>query len=450
MRDCVFADNDTAVNTLSGISVVYGSVFHKCGRAYGGTIPPISDFNCFWECPPGIVGGVRHRALAGWHEATGQDGESLTADPHFVRPVRGDYRLAGDSPGRGRGYLWAAVGVGEISGAGRTASSLTVEDVAVALATPTTATVTWKTRGEKSTVLFRYGPEANRLDRTIERTVGQYYDSIHDLTLYDLQPSTTYYYQVGSAPRAYLFWDHIEPAGQGAGVVVWDPIIRSFTTPGDYHPKRRTFYLSAACGSDANDGLSREKPLASLYRVSRVVEPGDRVIIGGGEYFGVLQPVNSGLPGAPIVFEAAPGERVELSGKRLTQPWSVVVFDKRHLVFRGFVFKEHSKMLQDDIGGGAQVMIGNSRDILVENCLFDGRMYYMQDTWIFQSGEVVFRNNLIYPSSNSASVIIGMNEGPVVFDHNTFMQTLGATSPIDARNNADVTFTNNIFGCISK
>ena len=97
---------------------------------------------------------------------------------------------------------------------------------------------------------------------------------------------------------------------------------------------------------------------------------------------GPLLWARSGLPGAPITFEAAKGARVELSGKRLTQPISALLLDKQHIVLRGFVFKEHCKMLQDDAGGGAQLMICDSRGIRIEDCLFDGRMYYMAATTV--------------------------------------------------------------------
>jgi hypothetical protein len=168
------------------------------------------------------------------------------------------------------------------------------------------------------------------------------------------------------------------------------------------------------------------------------------VLVGAGEYFGLLRPVHSGLPDAPIVFAATPGERVELSGRRLTHPTSVLILDKRHIVLRGFVFKEHCKMLQDDVGLGAQILIGDSRDIRVEGCLFDGRMYYMTSAFVFRSGEVRFEDNVFYTTSNYTGILLGMNTGTVTFDHNTFFAAGTTHGQVVA--NQEVVFTNNIFG----
>jgi len=468
VRACVFDGNGGAIRTRGACTVLksvfsrnrgcalegdvstapvqtYGCAFWRNGAAYDLSVAPLSDFNAFFG-EPLLVGKrpAQAASLAEWRRLTGQDGESLHTDPGFRAPDAGDFRLRADSPCLGRGYLWSPVGVEETPHHWFAPTpELVFEEVGPGLLTPTAANLTWRTRGGKSTALVRFGARPDALEELVERVTGQHLGSSHAVTLFGLQPGATYHYQVGSAPYCVMYASNVaEPMSREAPV--WDPEIRSFTTPATFAPRRRVLHVAKAHGSDRNDGLSAETAFASLHKASQVAEPGDRVVIHEGEYFGVLRPANSGLPEAPIVFEAAPGERVELSGKRLTQPRSVVIFDKRHITLRGFVFKEHCKMLQDDVGGGAQLMIGGSRDIRVEDCLFDGRMYYMASVWVFDSADVRFTDNVLYILSNYTGLILGMNTGRIEFDHNTFYT--GATSLGHAQNNAELAFVNNIFG----
>jgi len=423
---------------------IYGCILWKNRVAFDVTRPPLSNFNDLGGGAIAQMAGKSSADLAAWRRASGQDTESISADPQFTDPAAGDFRLSRTSPCRGRGYLWSPTGVEPtphhwFESPGRPQ----FKEVRASLVTPTMANLAWRTEGGKSTALVRFGLAKDKLDKVIERTTGQHLGSFHAVTLFDLKPGTTYYFQVGSAPYRMMFAGHFaEP--MDSSPPVWDGEVRSFTTPARFTPKRRTLYVSKADGDDANDGLTRATAFASVHRASRVAEPGDTVIVGAGEYFGLLRPVHSGMPNAPIVFQAAPGERVELSGKRLTQPRSALLLDKRHVVLRGFVFKEHCKMLQDDVGGGAQLMIGDCRDIRVEHCLFDGRMYYMMSVRVFRSADVRFSDNVFFIWTNYTGLSLGMNTGPIVFDHNT-LYTAAVTFGYITRN-ANVVFTNNIFG----
>ena len=60
----------------------------------------ILDFNCYY---PGATGSKFRLAgtdytFSGWKTATGQDGGSITAEPVFVNPLNGDFRLQSGSP----------------------------------------------------------------------------------------------------------------------------------------------------------------------------------------------------------------------------------------------------------------------------------------------------------------------------------------------------------------
>ncbi|MCH8513252.1 MAG: right-handed parallel beta-helix repeat-containing protein [Kiritimatiellae bacterium] len=68
---------------------------------------------------------------------------------------------------------------------------------------------------------------------------------------------------------------------------------------------------------DANPG-SPDRPFRSIGPAADLAEPGDRVVVHGGIYRERVAPKRGGEAGKPIVYEAAPGERVILRG---SEPW---------------------------------------------------------------------------------------------------------------------------------
>lgn len=67
----------------------------------------------------------------------------------------------------------------------------------------------------------------------------------------------------------------------------------------------RIYYVNQMTGSDANDGLSKEHPFASLFRINQLsLQPGDQVLLAGGNSFcgQFLQLRDSGTKEAPIVI----------------------------------------------------------------------------------------------------------------------------------------------------
>jgi hypothetical protein len=80
---------------------------------------------------------------------------------------------------------------------------------------------------------------------------------------------------------------------------------------------RKTYYVSKAGGaSDSNSGTA-DAPFATISKAAAVLEPGERVIIGGGIYDEFVRPGRGGTgPANMISYEAAPGERVILSGAK--------------------------------------------------------------------------------------------------------------------------------------
>ena len=67
----------------------------------------------------------------------------------------------------------------------------------------------------------------------------------------------------------------------------------------------RIYYVNQMTGSDANDGLSKKHPFASLFRINQIsLQPGDQVLLAGGNSFcgQFLQLRDSGTKEAPIVI----------------------------------------------------------------------------------------------------------------------------------------------------
>jgi len=75
----------------------------------------------------------------------------------------------------------------------------------------------------------------------------------------------------------------------------------------------KIYYVSKT-GNDNNVG-TREAPFGSISKAAAVLQPGEKVIIGGGCYDELVQPARGGeSPKKMISYEAAPGEKVVLTG----------------------------------------------------------------------------------------------------------------------------------------
>jgi len=111
-----------------------------------------------------------------------------------------------------------------------------------------------------------------------------------------------------------------------------------------------TFYVRTV-GTDTNDGLSPQAAFASIRHGGQfLLNPGDRVIVGPGQYHeGNIAPRRGGAPGQPVTFVAdtsgtmtgdpagpvvvlpAPDKPDETTG--------FIVFGKQHVVIDGFTVR---------------------------------------------------------------------------------------------------------------
>ena len=80
-------------------------------------------------------------------------------------------------------------------------------------------------------------------------------------------------------------------------------------------------HVSSSSGSDTNAGTPAA-PLKTLAAASAKLVPGDACVIHAGTYRETLTPAVSGKAGQPIVYRAAPGERVVISAMDPLGPWT--------------------------------------------------------------------------------------------------------------------------------
>ena len=74
-------------------------------------------------------------------------------------------------------------------------------------------------------------------------------------------------------------------------------------------------------GDDAADG-SRAHPWRTIQRAASVASAGDVVTIRGGVYREWVKPAHAGAPGRPIVYQAAKGEHVVVTGADPVTDWT--------------------------------------------------------------------------------------------------------------------------------
>jgi hypothetical protein len=88
-------------------------------------------------------------------------------------------------------------------------------------------------------------------------------------------------------------------------------------------PKGKVFHVSPT-GIDTNPGATAGLPLRTIQSAAKRMKPGDTCLIHGGVYRESLVPPADGTSDAPILFQAAPGEVVTLSGLDPVTGWERV------------------------------------------------------------------------------------------------------------------------------
>jgi len=93
-----------------------------------------------------------------------------------------------------------------------------------------------------------------------------------------------------------------------------------------------TYYVSSQSGSDNNAGTSSTASLATLQAAANLVKPGDTVQVMSGNYTPVTI-TTSGTAGAPITFEAAPGQTPVINS---AGSWNGIDIEASNIVINDF------------------------------------------------------------------------------------------------------------------
>lgn len=371
--------------------------------------------------------------------------------PGFIDLSVRDLRLQRTSLCRGRGYLCQAIGTGRIEPA--SPQSIRFTDVRVVGVTRTSADLAWSVTGGRATMLVVYGTDKDRLEQRMVRDIGYWYQERHAMTLAGLKPATRYYFRVGcrtllDGPAPFHSYRYAWPERTPEGEADYYATLRkrdtfgsetfSFVTLQSDVAEGRQLHVDLR-GDDAAPGTA-DRPLRTIARAAALAGPGDRVLVREGTYYEILRPARSGLPGRPVVFEAASGQRVEINGTRELLPFGVLLRDRRHIVVRGFVFSAQSEVDFQD-GAFGQVAVIGSTDVRIEGCLFDGRMNYVNSILVHDSRDVAIDNCLF--ASHHAGLIAHDNPGTLRLTRSTFLgPTLGS---VYAPRNRRLVIRNNLF-----
>ena len=103
-----------------------------------------------------------------------------------------------------------------------------------------------------------------------------------------------------------------------------------------------TYYVSSVIGNDSNSGTSQATPFATIQQAAGLTQPGDVVEVMNGTYSNsghwvVADITQSGTAGAPITYEAAPGQHpvIDSSGT-----WDGLLVDgASYVTIQGFEVK---------------------------------------------------------------------------------------------------------------
>ena len=365
VRDSIFAGARTAPVKLSADSRPGYAASHNCHFGPGAKVPP------------------------------GEFG-SVVADPKFVDPKKGDWRLQWDSPAAHLAAFAAASGAAEEV----VPRAVRFENLRVVTPAPDCAAVLWRTPVDDSTprVLCRL-----KGSRKWVRGFSKQQGTRHAIGLTGLRPGREYEVVASVLGRR-------GGSGQSAPIV--------FRTPAKPSPPR-TFHVSPT-GDDDADGRSPETAWRSIRRACGEATAGDTVLAAPGVYTDPIIPLFPGLPGRRLVLKSPkPGEAV-IDGMNATAPlvrltrihditvdgfrFINVPRDGRKPVFdlyrchRGRILNCRIDPLHRK--GGNALDAGKCKDLLVQGNLFGGGRYQIG---FYDCVGLVVRHNTIVNGVQFAS-----------------------------------------------
>jgi hypothetical protein len=348
------------------------------------------NFNC-WS--GGLLAKVGRRDLASLSELRlilGERGESQQADARFVDAAAGDFRLALDSPCRGRGHLQRHIGP-QAWLLPQVESEAAFEAVQVHHVGATGATLTWWTPRHPGYSLAQWqavgqGESSSTLDLEFNRRI------FHVVNLMGLKPDTQYELTPGLRHASEGWTTHaVRGWGQGdplpAEQRTWTQPLRFRTLAQD--PPGRTLHVRPD-GDDAKDGLSRGSAWRTLRQACMQARAGDTVRVEPGRYAQTLAPFNSGAgEDRRITFIATEPRQAILDGNLHRIPWAVKLINRDYITVDGFTIQRQTgndySMAQTG-ASSAQVLIAQSRFCTLTRCYLDGGREFPNGSWAGISG----------------------------------------------------------------
>lgn len=375
VRNCLVRDNDAEGLRLEGCAAPGGEITSAVFDRNGGPALAVdeataaalwSDYNAVAP-DAGLRLAETPMDLAAWQAATGLDAHSLSQAPEYRDAAAGELGLRYGSLLPGRGALAGTIGPWCRDAV---QAPLRIEGVEVHSVTATTANLEWWTPTTEATTRLEWGetPEcANVIENIYDASI------FHTVSLTGLTPGTRYYFRVSATAPATEFHTNLDLARLEEEKVreVAAAEVASFETLAADGPAR-TLHVSPS-GDDAADGLSAATAWRTLRHAAGQVRAGDTVLIHEGSYEEHVPIRATGDEGRPIIFRAAPGERVWLDGSGQKRPTAISIAFKRHVRLDGlYLHNLRASSYQTAAETGAIRVVGGAHNV-VSRCFYDGR-----------------------------------------------------------------------------
>lgn len=262
--------------------------------------------------------------------------------------------------------------------------------------TSTTANIEWWTSVPTDCELA-WGTTPEMTERATLKGVYRF----STFSLRDLEPDTTYFFQVRSLTA-------------GDQTVTFGPeqTFALRTAEADAPPV--DLYV-AIDGDDANSGLSRQEALRTINAAATKVRPGGTIWIGGGTYHETVYLRVTGTANQPIVFRPIPGERVVLDGMDRSLAQGVFSRSKAHVALDGLYFYHYS---------GPLIYLEYSDHITITRCFANSRGpgYAGPLVSAFFSSHLTVRNSVAMGGMGAGLNLIGCPEARI--EHCVFLRNL--------------------------
>ena len=373
-----------------------------------------SDANAFTPTGSGRlaeVAGDAHATLDAWRGASGQDRNSLQAEPGFADAANGDFSLGPGSPLVGRGPK--ALPIGPYLRVPVDAPAV-VKHLETRTVGATSATVEWWTPGAEVTTTLEWG-ETQAFGHRVTTSAG----TLHSVGLAGLTPGREHHVRVSvrQTTKAHRWVPHRLPEGTApAEATTETATFRTLATdaPG------RTFHVSVL-GDDGNSGLSADEAWRTLSHAAARLRAGDTVLVHEGTYEEPVLVRASGDRHAPVTFRAAPGATVWLQGRHNIAT-AFRIENKHHVHLDGFRFRHFRDIPH---GGGAVSIQGGSGHAL-RRCFYDGRERQAYVGPLFRATDtdgLLVENCVMIGGMGTGGYLLG-NSHRAVLRHNVFYNQL--------------------------